>query len=213
MLSYSELKALAIGNPLIKERVEVANQIERVKISRNQRRKQMENLQEIVHRTPEQVEQCNKLIEQFQQDDLYYKQVKQSIPNEEREAFGLDLEYALKTNVMFDRERLFDWYQGFEVVLPAYMTDEHPYVNLRRNKSSYYVAMNGSKIIGYSRKLDYCLEHLKDRATEQMSKKEDLLKQRDIALHDLEEGNPYGPQVERLTKKLAEIDYTLSKCC
>ena len=93
------------------------------------------------------------------------------------------------------------------------MTDEHPYINLRRKQSSYYVAMNPSKIIGYSRKLDYCLEHLKERALEQKTKKEDLLKQRVIALEDLEEGNPYGAQVERLTKRLVEIDEKLSRCC
>ncbi len=173
----------------------------------------MENLQEIVHRTPEQVEQCEKLIAQFMQDNLYYKEMKQSMPNDEREAFGQDLEYALKSNVMFEKERLFDWYQGFEVILPAYMTDEHPYVTLRRKNSSYYVAMSGSKLIGYSRKLDYCLEHLTDRIIEQENKKEDLLKQRIIALDDLEQGNPYGLKVQLLTKKLAEIDSMLSRCC
>ena len=152
-------------------------------------------------------------MKQLEQDALYYQQMKQPIPNEEREFLGQDLEYALQSNVMFEKERMFDWYQGFEIVLPAYMSQERPYVYLRRNQSSYYVGMENSKIMGYSRKLDYCLEHLKDRVAEQMSKKEDLLHQRDIAVHDLEDGNPYGAQMETLVKQLAEIDRKLSRDC
>lgn len=39
VLSYAEVKALAIGNPLIKKRVETSNKLERAKIAGRQRQR------------------------------------------------------------------------------------------------------------------------------------------------------------------------------
>ena len=53
VLDYSEIKALAIGNPLIKKRVEKYNELQRLKIARRQKDGQLRALREVVYTFPE----------------------------------------------------------------------------------------------------------------------------------------------------------------
>ena len=57
VLSYAEIKALAIGNPLIKKRVETANLIEHLRISSRQRINELSKIQVIIESQPKKMTQ------------------------------------------------------------------------------------------------------------------------------------------------------------
>lgn len=212
VLSYAEIKALAIGNPLIKERVEVANELEHAKINHRQKRKELVNLQELVNTMPRRIEQRKTLISNVKSDNWLYKLKKQSITKEEREMFGEELIYALSHNVMTEKDRLFEVYQEFDVILPKHMKADKPYIVLKRKDSNVYsIKMDGDKPLGCSKRIDYFLDHLEDTIKEHENALDDLYKQKRNAELSLADGNEFEIEVDRLVAKLAEIDERLKE--
>ncbi|MBR4881141.1 MAG: hypothetical protein IKU19_04365, partial [Clostridia bacterium] len=141
-----------------------------------------------------------------------YASSKESIPKEDRIALGEELLLALKDNVMMNTERYFDEYQGFDIVLPANMNPEKPYICIcSANGGKYYPSMDTDKPLGCCMRIDHILDHLSDRARdikEQMDKAEI---NKNAVLDDISRGNIYQAKVEKLTAKLNEIDRKLQE--
>jgi len=211
VLSYAEVKALAIGNPLIKKRVETANLLERKRLAFRQRQKQLSELRSFLERSPQKRKELADLRDRILNDITLYRDGKTSVTLDDRRAFGEELKEALADNVLFSNERLFDHYQGFDIVLPAAMSSEHPYIYVRsRNESSYYLDMDCGKFLGFSMRIDYLLDHLSDRAASVERQIQDEWQQCREALADIECGNPVSDDIERLTKELSRLDRELN---
>ena len=213
VLSYAEVKALAIGNPLIKKRVEVANELEHAKIDCRSRQKQLQKLREIISSAPGKIKKHEELARIAGLEYQYYSDNKEKIPNDKRIAFGSTLILMLYKNSFRSQESLFDTYQGFDVILPANMTREHPYVIIRGPYGGeYYCDMELDKQPrGYSMSIDYLLEHLKDRVVNNNKAIDKIKKQVAEAQSDLNQDNCYLDEVERLKKKLEQIDAMLEE--
>ncbi len=207
VLNLAEAKALAIGNPLVKKRVETANKLDRSKIAYRNRQKQIIALRAVADNVPAEIERLRRLCAITIKDVELYGASKQVIPNEERTAFGEELLDAIKENHMQSNERLFDTYQGFDVCLPAGMNIEKPYVYIRScNGGVYHLEMETEKALGCAMRIDHLLEHLSERVLSYKEKMDIAVKQRQEALADIENGNKYQQEVEKLEKELADID-------
>lgn len=213
VLSYAEVKALAIGNPLIKKRVEVANQLERAKIASRARQKQMQELRAVIESAPASIAKLKNLSRIARQDYESYSQHREPIPNEERTAFGEELLEALRNNVQETEERFFDAYQGFSILLPAHMLGDHMHVFIQsRNGGRYYCEIESDKTaMGCSRTIDYLLEHLGARADGLYEQAENTRKQMREARSDLERDNPHLAEIDKLKEELADIDKRLEE--
>lgn len=211
ILSYAEAKALAIGNPLIKTRVETSNEIERLRILQRKRRRELYDLQTFMGEAPEKESKLRKLVAQMDADITWYQKKKESINMDEREGFGEELLEELYRNRMQPEERVFDIYQGFEVVLPKHMSLERPYVILRREDGgSYYIKMDGDKALGCSRRLDYFLEHLPERRKQHADELRVLKQNYKHAKEEIEKGNTYDQALLEAVELLASIDKELN---
>ena len=212
VLSYAEIKALAIGNPLIKKRVETANMIEHTRISSRQRIKELSDLKEIIDHQPERMIRQKELIRVTQADAEYYQQNRSRISQEDRKAFGEELILALLSNAEKNEAKIFDEYQGFKVELPRLMEHDKPFVNLiGPNGGRYYTAMDYDKPMGCSQRLDILLDRLGQRAQEQTERLSQMRRQLKDARADFARGNPYPDRVEELERELAEIDQKLEE--
>ena len=211
VLSYAEVKALAIGNPLIRERVETANRLDRAMVAFRMRQKQLANMRAFVEDYPARMQRLKDVRATIRADIAHYQAHKASVSREERQAFGNELLFALAENVLMEKERVFDRYQGFEIVLPVYMDEEKPYVLVRSGKGcTYHAEMSEPKALGCSMRIDHLLEHLPDRLNNVQAQMEEERQQRSDALRDLEQGNTYQDTVDALSKQLAEIDERLA---
>ena len=212
VMLYAEIKALAIGNPLIKKRVETANMIEHTRISSRQRIKELSDLKEIIDHQPERMIRQKELIRVTQADAEYYQQNRSRISQEERKAFGEELILALLSNAEKNEAKIFDEYQGFKVELPRLMEHDKPFVNLiGPNGGRYYTAMDYDKPMGCSQRLDILLDRLGQRAQEQTERLSQMRRQLKDARADFARGNPYPDRVEELERELAEIDQKLEE--
>ena len=86
VLTYAEVKALAIGDPLIKKRVETANLLERTRIISRQRQQQLVRLRAVVENAPERIKKLKAQRSEVRLDAAYYTSTKAAIPKEERTA-------------------------------------------------------------------------------------------------------------------------------
>ena len=129
VLNYAEVKALAIGNPLIKERVEVANQLDKLRIlqadyvlDRQKMSLEKDRLPEMIEDQKRRIENCQKDIEVASKDKTDYN----SIPYKEQKAMREKIYNALKVWENCPEEKHIMKYRGFEIVVPAYMVPHIP---------------------------------------------------------------------------------------
>ena len=212
VLSYAEIKALAIGNPLIKKRVETANMIEHLRISSRQRVKELAELKEIVDNQPQRMARQKELIRVTTADAEYYQQNRVRISQEERRAFGEELILALMSNAEKPEAHIFDEYQGFKVELPRLMDHDKPYVTLiGPNGGRYYTEMDYEKPMGCSQRIDILLDRLENRAQEQTERLSQMRRQLKDARAAHARGNPYPDRIEELERELGDIDKKLEE--
>ncbi len=210
VLSYAEVKALAIGNDLIRKRVETSNKLERVKMAGRQRQKQLHDLASVIRAVPEEIRTLKEKVASAHADRTFYEGRKESIPNTERTSFGEELRWALLENVSASEERYFDSYQCFGIYLPAGMTSEKPYVILK-GKGRYVIPADCDKLMGYSRKIDYFLDHFSDYIVTLENRINNAEKRKAEALADYEQGNMYFAQADNLKAELEEIDSKINR--
>lgn len=213
VLTYAEVKALCIGNKLIKTRVEVANQLERAKVASRARQRQMQELRTVIETSPKKQEQLKTLAKIARKDFAFYSSLKTAIPNDERIAFGEELIEALKENIAQSTQRIFDDYRGFDIVLPADMSEDCPYILIKSiNNGCYRCEIELDKsALGCSKTIDYLLEHLDSRAQKLCSQADEVKKQMIEAQIDLDKDNPYIELIEELKIKLDDIDLLLEE--
>lgn len=212
VLTYAEIKALAIGNPLIKKRVETANRIDHLRINSHQREKELSELKKIIEFLPDKMNRQKQIITVTESDAAGYQANRQRITIEERTAFGEELIDALRDNVEKSYPRIFDTYQSFEVELPKDMDKDKPYVNLVSvNGGRYYVEMTCDKPLGCAQRLDILLDRLPERVEEQRLHLSQMRRQLKDARANYSLGNPYPDQIDALESELRHIDKQLEE--
>ncbi|MCR5808801.1 MAG: DEAD/DEAH box helicase family protein [Clostridiales bacterium] len=218
VLDYAEVKALAVGNPLIKERVEAANELTRYmtlqrKLVEARMRLEKEKLEMpgVIRSQIESIENCGK-------DIAYYEEWKMKHPPaddnrakkdeaEKRRGIRESISSAVRSNVLETRERELMTYRGFRIILPANMTVEKPYVWLSRN-GRYYVEL-GDTEVGNLIRIDNFLESLNDHLAGLNEGLEKLKrKEREIEA-ELSKDESFSEQIEEYKKKVETIDRKL----
>ena len=211
-LDLAEVKALAIGNPMIKDRIVTKNKLERARISQKQRYQQLYQLKTELKDIPEKIKQCEKTIAVIKSDREYYKEHKEKLQKEERQAFGEDLIESLKHNHLTVRDRLFDTYMGFEVILPKDMTNEDKYVMVRRKGGgAYRVDMNDKTPKSCTQALDGTFAGFTNRLSKWNKALDKLLQQKSEVTKEIAKGNEYDEEVELLRRRVEEIDKELER--
>lgn len=217
-LEYGEVKALAIGNPLIKDRVEAANELNRLTLLESSARKELWNLEAELGRLPVAKRKLNEELAKLREDATFYREWKAAHPDPEGNAaieearlenhtLRNELESALEEHRGETRERRLFEYRGFRVVLPAIADPNERYLFLER--AARHRVNLGEKKLGYLTRLNNVLDKLPESIT---AAEEELL-----ALHERTEhirqrlGNPpnYTPAIEKCRARLREIDRKL----
>ena len=218
VLDYAEVKALAVGNPLVKERVEAANELTRYMVlqrklvdSRIRMEKDLLELPGKIHNQQENIRKC--------EDDLaFYSQWRQvNLPvtdnklkkadAEKRKSLRKYISDAVDNYTLETKEKVLMTYRGFNVVLPANMIKEKPYIWLAR-QGKYYVELGNTevgnliRIDNYLDTLDEHLEKLKAGLSE-LEEKENEIKA------ELAKDDSFADKIETYKKKVEALDKKL----
>lgn len=207
VLDYAEVKALAVGNPLIKERVEAANELTRYL---SLQRKAIDNhirLEKELMELPARIMRQKELIEKCECDIEFYRSNVKEYSKEERKYIRQKLFSAVKGNVLKHSETPSITYQGFQIVLPANMTAEKPYVWLQKS-GRYYVELGDTEIGGLIR-IDNYLDNLGEHLVKLKEGLSNLCGRQNALKAEVTKKEDYVDRIEELKKRLEKLDKKL----
>lgn len=218
VLDYAEVKALAVGDPLVKQRVEAANELTRYMALQSKLVESRIRLEKELLEMPGQIHNQIDLIEYCKQDLAFYTEWRKINPPvedsklkkeeaEKRKTLREFIGTAIREHVLETKEKTLISYRGFAIVLPANMTLEKPYVWLKKS-GKYYVEL-GDTDIGNLIRIDNYLDSLGDHLSKLMLNLEKLReKEKDIRV-ELSKGESYTDQIETYKNKVKKLDKKL----
>lgn len=218
VLDYAEVKALAVGNPLVKKRVEAANELTRYLTLQRKLVDSRIRMEKELMELPGKLEHQKELIAKCEADLSYYQIWKAANPpaeenrlkKEEAEKRKTLREYitsAVKSCALETKEKTLMSYRGFDIVLPANMTLEKPYIWLTR-QGKYYVEL-GDTEIGNLVRIDNYLDTLDDHL-EKLKTCLSKLTEKEIELKaELAKDENYSEQIEKYKAEVEKIDKNL----
>lgn len=207
VLSYAEVKALAVGNPLVKKRIETANQLSQYLILQRKTVDTRLRMEMQLSELPDKIKRAQELEEKCVKDIACYAENKREYSIDERKLLGEAIQNTIASNVYRSEECIIAEYQGFSIIAPANMRKENPFVWLRRNGQ--YFVMIGTSEIGAVIRLDNMLEGLKNRRTAIADELELLYTQRETIKKELGKMESYADRIEQTRKELEKIDKKL----
>jgi hypothetical protein len=209
VLSYAEVKALAIGNPLVKKRVETSNEITRLL---SLHRKSIEShiaLEKELLEMPGRINRQVELADRCLADIRWYRSNRRTYDKEERRALRESISEALRE--MYETPKEDDviaaTYQGFEIIIPKNIKRKHPYIWLQ-NEGRYYIELGESDSGALTR-----VDNFFDRFSEYLRKMNTdlaaLRNKRAQLKAEVEKKEDYTEHIERLRADLVNIDKEL----
>ena len=218
VLDYAEVKALAVGNPLVKERVEAANELMRFQVLQHKLTESRMHLEKELLEIPQKIRRQEELISKCKDDLEYCMKWRKANPPltenklkkeeaEKRKALRETIGKAVRNNILQTTENPIMVYRGFAIVLPTNMTAEKPYVWLVR--SGRYEVELGDTDVGNLIRIDNALDSLSDNLK---SFKKGLsqfeTRQADIKA-ELDKDESYADKIECYRNKVNELDEKL----
>lgn len=218
VLDYAEVKALAVGNPLVKERVEASNELMRYMVLQHKLAESRIQMEKELLEIPSKISYQKLLISKCG-DDISYCEYWRSVnpqvaenklkkeDKERRKALRETIGNAVRDNVLQTSETHLMAYRGFEIVLPVNMTADKPYLWLVRS-GKYYVEL-GDTDVGNLIRIDNALDTLPDRLELFRKGLTDLeFRRRDIKA-ELEKDESFADEIAFYKNKIKEIDEKL----
>ncbi|MGN1372954.1 MAG: helicase-related protein [Candidatus Coproplasma sp.] len=207
VLNYAEVKALAVGNPLVKKRVETANELTRCLSLQRKLVEAHIRLEQELTELPSRINHQKELISKCRKDYDFYSLNRTEYDKEQRRQLRMQLFTAVNGNVLMQTETYAFTYQGFDVVLPANMLAERPYVWLVR-EGRYYVEVGNTEAGGIVR-IDNFLDNLKERLKMLREGLKNLKMRQSEIESELAKNESFADRIEALHAELDRIDKKL----
>lgn len=209
VLNYAEVKALAVGNPLVKTRVELANELVRITALQHKEIESHILIEKELLEMPGKISRQEELTERCLADVRWYRANKSQLDKEERGEIRQRLADAISEHLSERREEdeVIMTYQGFDIVMPANTSEIKPHLWLC-HEGKYYVELGDSSMGAIVR-----IDNYLDKLSEQYQRMRDQLAALKVKHTALEEESQktddYATQISNIKKKLEKIDKKL----
>ncbi len=207
VLNYAEVKALAVGNPLVKHRVEVANEISRLMTLQKKRVEERLFLEKEHTELPKQIARQQELADNCREDLEFLLSQEDRMHRTARKELRQRLFEAVRDNSLKGTERLLMEYRGFRVLLPNNMIPEKSFVWLER-KGRYPVEL-GEAEISYLSRVDHVLEGLPKHLDKLLETGEQLQTRLTHVETELRKEDNYTDRLRKYKEELKQIDREL----
>ena len=208
VLNYSEIKALAIGDPTIKERVEIFNQLNQNKLLQRNYVMNIQRSKQELYNLPSTIKYEQEKLKNIEDDYKTYKSYEADYDDETKKKFRATLyEHSLKDVFQINKDLLFN-YKGFEIKSPSFMKKEDPFVLACSKTSEYKITLGHTE----NRELVH-LEFFFKNMPELIKLKKENIKNFQTRITKLTEiinqKSPYIGKISQLEDRLEKIDKKL----
>ncbi|MBR4864880.1 MAG: DEAD/DEAH box helicase family protein [Oscillospiraceae bacterium] len=207
VLDYAEVKALAVGNPLVKLRVEAANELTRLLTLQRKTVESRIAMEKELMELPGLMTHQQQLIEKCREDRAFVESTPVTKDPQQRKVTQKEIFDAVQTNVLEVRERELLVYRGFRVILPANMSETKPYLWLQR-EGRYYVEL-GEAEGGYLTRMDNVLKGLDDHEKKLEENLQEMQLRQKGLQEELARDEDYTDLINKYKSKLKKLDKQL----
>ena len=218
-LSYAEIKALATGNPHIKEKMDLDTQVAKLKLIKSSFMSQKYELEDkVLKYYPKQIAQLSvrikgltddiQIVSQYpKREDTFYTMTINGLPYSEKEQAGKAL-LDMCQKMTSPEPISIGNYRGFEMDLSFDTFSKVFNVALKGNLS--HKVELGSDVFGNIQRLDNALEGISKRLDITKENLEETKKQFEIAKVEMQKEFPQEEELKTKLKRLAEVDALLN---
>ena len=212
VLNYAEVKALAVGNPLIEKRVNTQNKLSRLILINSASIARKEKLRQTLSTIRNNKKDWEQEIEEVTEDLKFSKKREnreKELSDYEKQEFREKIYKALFHSSNSD-EKVLMYYRGFKIIVSPKQYDADNLFIYLEGKRRYYIKLGNSpmgylvRINNFINKLEDYLKGLKTRFNSNM----DYYKQGSF---ELAKKDSYSEEITKLKQELKKIDDMLIK--
>lgn len=219
-LSYAEVKALASGNPYIKEKMDLDIQVSRLRLLKANHKSQKYHLEDNIAKTyPKQIAELQEKVQGYRDDIAFYHMHKPKNKDE----FSMILNNELYTDKKIAGAKLIEIarnikendqftsvgeYMGFHLLV-GYQTLAHSYSIYLKSSLKHYVAM-GADEIGNITRINNALEHMSMDLDTTQTKLSNIERQLEIAKIEVEKPFAQEDELNEKSERLAQLNALLN---
>lgn len=204
VLSYAEVKALAVGNPLVKSRVQTFNELMRYKTLARENDSKRRFLTEAAIEIPAKLSALKERLSQVRADAREYEKKPELGDNG---LIGALISDAIAKNTLSKTESFICEAGAFKLYVPSGFNRLHPYLVLYGN-ARYTVDINTFGA-GAALKVEGFLKKLRDYAKALSLEVDSLEMQKRQIEAELARKDEYADVIAELSRKLSELDKQL----
>jgi len=232
VLNYAEVKALAVGNPKIKRRVEVMNELDKYRLlhqdfidQQHKKKKRLSELPDLIAKQKTSIANTQIDLDFVTATPESYEEYKK-MEYEAQKAIRDAIYAAVKTHINHPLEKKVLTFRGFDVVVPARMQpkvpkpkyddagneiptgkEPVPYVFVKRT-GAYY--MEVESISGITKRLNHLINNLANYKKHKEDYLQVLENEQAALQHDLaKKEDSYALQIETLKAELDQLNEEL----
>ncbi|MNO15988.1 hypothetical protein D3C76_56600 [compost metagenome] len=215
VLSAAEVKAVAVGNPMLAEKMEVDNEVIRLKLLKtNWHNEQVMLERQLSQHFPQVLASCAEKLEQYQADWSLAKQHRlqefsvslDSTVYAERPQAGEVLLFLSKVTELEHQAVKVGQYKGFDILLSR---SGFEHVNLHLRGTATYTVELGDSALGNISRLENLLEKIPNRIEATKQQQQDTLHQIETAKKEIGKPFEFEDRLSQFVVRQSEINSAL----
>lgn len=205
-LDYAQVKALAVGDPRIKTRIETANRLVRCVLLQRAKNERREQLHSKLLNLPLDIQHLQQLKNCCRKDHATFGRHKdepaprRALGEAVLAAYAMDIERPMEEGIAI--------YRGFQIVIPPHPVYTHP-VLVVRGSHDWRVDIDTFSPIGVATKVDNVIENFTDRAQKLAVRIRELETEMQAAQAELEQEDNLDDEINSLREQLSLLDRLL----
>ena len=212
VLNYAEVKALAVGDPLIEQRVNTQNRLSRLLLVNSTSIAKKEKLRQTLGAIENNKTLWEEEIENVRKDleiSLRPENRDFELDDEQKKNFREILHHALFYSSN-NEEKLVTTHRGFKIIVsPKQYDSENLFIYLQGN-NKYYVKL-GSSPVGYLIRINNFINGLDKHLEELIKRYKDNMNYYELSKKELAKRDDYQDEIIKLQVELKKIDDQLKK--
>ena len=207
VLDYAEVKAIAIGNPLLKERFEKMNELTRYVTLQRKHIKSRESLEIELLELPNKIDKLNVDILNCENDIEYFNMNKESYDKEQRKAIRELIHNEIYNSDPLINEKTILVYNGFDIIVPTNLSTDKPYLYVE--KYGRYTIDLGQTILGDLTRIDNFFGDLDNHLEDLQNELKGLYRRQTDIEEELRSNVNYADKIEELKNEVKILDEKL----
>lgn len=225
VLTYSEMQALTSGNPLIKEKIEIDNEIARLSLLESEYLNKRYRLQDLISvKLPERIEAYKSMVAKSDEDIIVYKSnidkefsiVIDGKMYDDRKIAGDRLEKLITQCELFDEDVVAGEYNGFKIILSAEKQtsllggeSKHIEAALCGKLRYYTTVMSNNNLGNIQRIVNLFSDKITEKAKLLYNQLDSAIKDLEAAKHEILEPFAEAEELKKLRERITVVNAEL----